>query len=448
MMRYNRKIFFSGVAILFLGLLFASCKKVSYDYIDGKTPDERSKEFMDNFRSTLLSAPDGWVGYMYIPANGKGFTFYMKFAEKNRVTMYSDFADVAMVEPKESSYQLRNTGMPSLIFDTYNYIHLPADPKGSISGGPSGTGQSSDFEYSILKFSADTILLRGNLKSCELIMVKVGKEQATALQSGKLKENVDGFVNLFASSQNSYVALADSRKLGISFTHSTRQISYQILESDGSVSSYSGTFYYDVDGVRIADGFGYGGLKFVRAFIRSGSMYLLDASGNEHEIKQSVTPLTPLISSFGSGKTYKVMHIEGENLPAGVNSGWNDIFSAMVTRFHNSSGRVILYMDFAIQNATKARVIIRYQATSGSQYTADAEYDYVIDGDVISLSNYVPSISNGNWNSRVNDIGAEVINYFKDRSFKINWVEGSGQEAIGGLYPLNDPSNFYYGVLK
>lgn len=448
-MKQNIRIIIRKVLILFLGGVFTlSCHKVHYDYIDGKNPDERVKEFVDNFRNTLVSSKDGWAAYMYVPANQKGFTFYMQFKENNRVVMYADFVDSTMTTPKESSFQIRNTGIPSLIFDTYNYIHLPADPNGNISGGANGVGQSSDFEYSIIRVTNDTIILKGNLKSCDMTLIRLNSEQAAALKDGKFKQTVDEFTAYFTTSQNNYVPVSDGRKLGISFTNSIHQISYQILESDGTVSSFSGTFFYSVDGIKIANGFQYGGIEYVSGIIKNGTLYLIDNSGNEVQVRQNSTPLTPLSASFGSGKTYKTIHIEGQSLPPGVTSGWNTIFSSMVTRFNNSSGRTILYMEFAIQNAKKARVIIRYQSSSGSQYTADAEYDYEINGNTLTLSNYVPSISNSNWNSRIKDIGDEVVNYFNNASFKIDWVDGSSQELLGGLYPINKPDDFFYGILK
>lgn len=439
-----KNILWLALAVFFAGV-FTSCKKIEYDYIDGKTPDERSAEFSNQVRQTLLNAENGWVGYMYIPANKRGYTFYMQFKEHNRVIMYSDFTDVAMTEPKESSYSIRNTGMPSLIFDTYSYIHLPADPNSSTSGGATGVGLSSDFEYAVIKVTDDSIILRGNLKNCDLTLVKINSAELALVKEGKIATQIDEVVRFFNEKQNNYVEVSEG-KLGVNLTHGSRQISYQILKSDGSVSSFSGTFFYSVNGLQLRD-FVFGNIHFVEAKMRDGKLYLIDKSGKEYEMLQNRNPLTPLAASFKYGDTYKMIHIEGQTLPAGVNSGWNKIYNDLVGRFNKSSGRVILYMDFVLQNSTKARVIIRYQAANnGSQFTADAEYDYVIDGDVITLSNYVPSISNSNWNTRVNEIG-EIVDYFKNRSFKIDWAEGTGQDVLGGLYPVDKPTDFYFGIL-
>lgn len=439
-----KNILWVGLTVLFTGI-FTSCKKVEYDYIDDKTPDERSTEFSNHVRQTLLSAENGWVGYMYIPTNQRGYTFYFQFKENNRVIMYSDFTDTAMAKPKESSFSIRNTGIPSLIFDTYSYIHLPADPNSSTSGGATGVGLSSDFEYSILKVTEDSIILKGNLKNCDLTMVKINSAELALVKQGELATQIEGVVDYFSENQNNYVEVNEG-KLGINLTHGSRQISYQILRSDGTVSSFSGTFFYSVNGLKLMD-FVFGDIHFVEAIMKNGKFYLKDKAGKEYEMLQNRNPLTPLAASFKYGDTYKMIHIEGETLPAGVNSGWNNLYGDLVTRFNNASGRVILYMDFVLQNSTKARVVIRYQATSGSQYTADAEYNYVIDGDVITLSNYVPSISNGNWNSRSSQIG-EIVDYFKDRSFKIDWAEGTGEDVLGGLYPVDKPDDYFYGILK
>lgn len=445
----NHKTIIQAVLSVFLlAVLATSCRKVEYDYIDGKTPDEREREHMEDVRTRLTQAEHGWVGYMYVPTNQKGFTFYMKFAEKNRVTMYSDFSEVAMTEPKESSFSLRNTGLPSLIFDTYNYIHLPADPNSGVSGGPSGQGQSSDFEYSIIQVSDDTMVFKGNLKNSELTLIRLGADQAAKWHSGQLKPTIGAITDYFIDNQNNYIRLADDRRFGINVTHSSRQITYQILESDGTVSSRSATFFYTVDGIRVRPGFVYKDLEIVSGAVRDGKLFLKDSAGTEYEVRASSVPITPLPASFGFKETYKALHIEGQTLPAGVTSGWTRIYNDMVARFNAASNRRIIYMDFVLQNATKARVIIRYESSTGSGFTADAEYDYVIEGDKLTLSNYVPSISNTNWNTRISQIGNEVVNYFKDRSFKIDWVEGTGQETLGGLYPVDDPATYFYGILQ
>ncbi len=52
---------------------------------------------------------------------------------------------------KESGYRLKATQRPSLIFDTYSYIHAAADPDPNVSFSPTnsgGYGWGTDFDFS------------------------------------------------------------------------------------------------------------------------------------------------------------------------------------------------------------------------------------------------------------------------------------------------------------
>jgi len=160
-----------------------SCK--SEDSVFEQTADERINESLAAYQKELAEAPYGWKGIIY-PGTGGVFSFYFKFNEQNRVVMYSDFAAESAVTPKESSYRLKSIETPSLIFDTYSYLHVLADPDGNINGGVTGDGLKSDFEFSFAKDTLDdgVINLTGVKNQSRLILTKATQEESVAYAGG------------------------------------------------------------------------------------------------------------------------------------------------------------------------------------------------------------------------------------------------------------------------
>ena len=77
-------------------IIFAGCEKKTDEIFD-KTPDERLVEALANYQQALVGAPNGWKVMIFPKGLASqdievgGFSFYMKFTNANRVTMFSDF---------------------------------------------------------------------------------------------------------------------------------------------------------------------------------------------------------------------------------------------------------------------------------------------------------------------------------------------------------------------
>ncbi|HKG67664.1 MAG TPA: DUF4302 domain-containing protein, partial [Segetibacter sp.] len=117
--------------ILLVISIFSSCQKDD-EAIFNKSADERLNEALAAYQTKLTGATDGWKGFIY-PKTGGVYTFYFKFNDANRVSMLSSFDSTSAVTLKESSYRLKGLQQPSLLFDTYSYLHALADPNGSVN---------------------------------------------------------------------------------------------------------------------------------------------------------------------------------------------------------------------------------------------------------------------------------------------------------------------------
>lgn len=185
-----KKIFF----LLFsAAVLFSACKKDN-DRIFNESFDERINSSLAKYQSVLTASQYGWKALITTDhGNGGTYAFYMKFNDSNRVTMLSDFDPDFAVTPKTSGYRLRQQQQPTLVFDTYSYVHVLADPNenavvlSNVNNGPVGQGLLSDFEFIIKPddLATDTLKLTGKVNGAQLVMTKATAEEATIFLSGQ-----------------------------------------------------------------------------------------------------------------------------------------------------------------------------------------------------------------------------------------------------------------------
>lgn len=162
----NKNILYFLLAIT----LVASCRKDD-DYVFDKSPDERLNETLAGYQKALTSSPYGWNGNI-TTGEGGTYRFFFSFNDSNRVEMYSDFDSTTATILKESSYRLKALQQPSLVFDTYSYLHILSDPDGAVNGGTYGQGLKGDFEFRVDTVTADSISLTGRFNGSRLSLRK------------------------------------------------------------------------------------------------------------------------------------------------------------------------------------------------------------------------------------------------------------------------------------
>ena len=150
--------------------LLASCRKYD-DHVFDKSPDQRINEALAQYQSAIAGATDGWNGSI-TTGDGSYFRFYFRFNNDNRVVMFSDFSNETAGTARESSYRLKQLQQPALIFDTYSYLHILADPDGGVNGGVYGRGRVSDFEFAIDTVTTDSINLTGRFNGTKMKLKK------------------------------------------------------------------------------------------------------------------------------------------------------------------------------------------------------------------------------------------------------------------------------------
>jgi hypothetical protein len=451
-----KKLFILFAAIVAL----SGCKKSDIEVFDQK-PEERLSASNAEVKTALLGSPNGWIATLPTFAGG-GYGFYMSFAADETVKMYSDLGTanspsttvLNYITPMTSTYRIKAVLGTELIFDTFNYTSYLVDPTPAVFGGVASSGYKSDIEFVYLRSKADSIFFTGKKYGQPMVMVKATAAQKAAYEAGEYKTAIDKFKAFFVTNRFPYIEIgsgASALKTGLTFDFSNviatgKRISLTGLLADGSVASATSKFGLTIDGAGIPGGLVYQNINFVKiAWKDATTLAMYDSAGKEYIIKNNSAPVVPFATLFKYNGTYNGIFIAGQTLPAGVTSAFTAIFNGMVTRF-NGTGRTLTSTEFKLVNSTTAKVEIWYMSGT-SAFLADASFTYTIAGDQLTLSNYVPAVSNANWTTRITEIGA-FKDFFINNTFKIDWAISSNASIspLGAIYLSTNPGSFMYGT--
>jgi hypothetical protein len=226
--------------LLLLTTVFTACKKDKIDPPAGERPEERATAAVKAYKDLLVGNTNGWKAYLF-PAGGGVNLFSMKFTDKNRVTMLSDINTTTNTTSLESSYMLKQQLSPSLLFDTYSYIHLLADPDPSVNGGAAGAGSYSDFEFFVDKVVGDTVKLYGNRLGSALLLVKA----TSAADYESFTKGTADVLNKFSQLRTYFKRVTiGGIDCEFKFDAKTKVLNFSYLDN-GNLVSTSAAFYVD-----------------------------------------------------------------------------------------------------------------------------------------------------------------------------------------------------------
>ena len=237
-----KKLFY---CFLIAAVSIASCKKDD-NRLFTESPDERLNATLSDYQLTLASSPTGWNATV-VPRNGGIYHFHFTFNNENRVFMFSDFDTLTAKYQGESSYRLKALQQPSLIFDTYSYLHLLSDPDGSVNGGIDGQGLLSDFEFSLDSLYTDSILLTGRVNGTKVKLERATQQDLDAWQNGQWASTLT-FLNI-EEIENYFKRLTiGGTEYEIFVDPVSRTMIFQWV-SGGTLRRFSTTFYFSANGV-------------------------------------------------------------------------------------------------------------------------------------------------------------------------------------------------------
>jgi hypothetical protein len=291
------------LVLFFMGLtVFLSACKKNNDYIFSDSPDTRINAALAKYQSILAGAENGWNARITVDS-GKGPTYslYFKFDTSNRVKMVSDFDTTSVVTLQESSYRLREQQQPTLIFDTYSYVHVLADPNeandavvANINGGAVGVGLYSDFEFIIddSQIKTDTIVMIGKVNNAKLTLIKATKQEAdiyTGASWNLVSKYFDKLLTYYKRMSIGGVSY------DIRFNTQTRQITFNWLDGTGNLQSHSTGYYNTTSGIVLEDPLQNGSQKIetlsVDSYDAASQTITVKAGGASGTVTETVFPV-------------------------------------------------------------------------------------------------------------------------------------------------------------
>lgn len=233
-------------------LAFSSCRKDNNDSVFPGTTDERINKTLSDYQTALEGAQFGWNARLTTAA-GSIYNFHFSFNNANRVLMFGDIDTLTASERKESSYRLKALQQPALIFDTYSYLHILADPDGSVNGGTPGEGLSSDFEFSLDSLAADSIKLTGRFKGSKLVLKKSTQQDLQTWQNGQWK-NVLLFEDLSARILNYFKRLHyGATQYEIQVNKTERTVTFTWRDGTGTAHQHTTGYVVNNTGIQLTN---------------------------------------------------------------------------------------------------------------------------------------------------------------------------------------------------
>ena len=233
------------ISVLVISAFLVSCKKEIKPAFD-QSPDERLNAALTAYESQLTSAQNGWKGYLTTDSGrGATYSFYFKFNTGNRVVMLSDFDSLSSVTSQESSYRLKALQQPSLIFDTYNYIHVLSDPDPNVNGQVYGAGLLSDFDFYFDSSTTDNVKLIGRVHNSKLTLIKATQAEETSFNNGGLTAGL---------SLNKIITYFKRLSIGsklydVQINPTTRTVTFSWLDASGNFVTFSTGYYSTAGGI-------------------------------------------------------------------------------------------------------------------------------------------------------------------------------------------------------
>lgn len=154
--------------------LLASCTKEQEDFFP-ESSAQRADQTVASDIKVLTSAQNGWL-MQYFPESQQsygGYNVIARFTEDGKVEALGEFGATRTT----SLYRVSQSAGMVLTFDTYNEaLHVFSDPAAPL-GGSAGQGLAGDYDFSILKATADSVVLKGKASGNRVKMVPMQSDQ-------------------------------------------------------------------------------------------------------------------------------------------------------------------------------------------------------------------------------------------------------------------------------
>lgn len=432
------------ISLLLVAILAIGCAK-EYESIFQDSPDERVTRSLEDFKSELLNAENGWKGYIYT-GTGPGFMFHFEFRDDGYVTMISDFNETTGTSVQTTTYTMKGLQQPTLSFDTYSYIHLLSDPSGSVNGGENGTGLIADFEFYLEDAGNDSLQLMGIKNNIPMVLVKATAAEREKFVDGEVGETIAQTSDYFINNPYPWVQQGNT-ELAVELDSATKILSFLYLDANENVIVLSSLFTYTADGLYLRTPLVVGGsaVQEVHWDNNVDNFYIV-VNSQKLYFQEGTAPVIPLVHALGFLHQYVVMDesIEGytEKLPPAFMDIYNDAKAGVLAIEPYQLELIAFILEFDTQDNVNMYFFVR---NSTGTYRAGYRYRMNVSNSNKATFTFVSADGNG----EVVEPGLEpLLSYFENNTFVLDYLEDSDFGTMAGMYPEESPGAEFFGFLE
>lgn len=434
-------------ASLLWGLLLLAGCTPEFENTFSEDADTRVKAALEEYRQVLLGASAGWEATIY-PAAGGAYFYYFEFADDGTVTMVSDFSDSTAENVMTGTYLMKALQRPTLSFDTYSYLHILADPTGSVNGGTDGSGLYSDFEFARTDTHGDTLEVEGIQRYTEMMMVASTASRRSAFLSGSILDSRTWATDYLAAHAFSYFDLGGDAFTAVGYNMTTKMASV-IYASGSDIETLTVPFTFSSDGLLFSQAVTTPDLSFQELlWDDTNDTYYITQGGSTLSMESSTTPrafttVTPtLANALGSAYTRILIVPDAIN---GMSDDFLTLYNDASETLEDTYGLYLGYIDITV-GATGVAVM-NYLMTDGSQsYSCYFQYNISNSSSTVTFGTAVDSYG---YASAIEDYITDLQAYFESNTFTVSYLADANLGALmAGMYPQDSPDVFCYGVLE
>jgi hypothetical protein len=435
--------------LLALGFFLTACKK-DVDPAFDKSPDQRLTETLAAYQQQLVNAPNGWKAYVYptgvgvAPSDIGGFTFYMKFTNANRVSMMSDFDNTTSTVARESSYRLKALQQPTLIFDTYSYIHTIADPDPNVSFGWYGRGWASDFELAYKNVKQDTIEFEGRLNKSKVFFIKATQAEEDAFKAGQLKKIVDASIAYITANKFLYFNGTANTRIAVAFDYNFLIVKFTYIDpASGAVVTINAPFSHTLNGVHLKEPVSMSGFTFQDMYWDEvKSIYYIMAGTARVELINAAAPIIPLWNVLGIN--YTSITVPVTPLP-GQSALFATKYAAVKTGVKTGGFNLDLgEMSFTFNVPNKTMVLSAPMKQGATTFAFIWNFSYTVDNN--GIFKFTRTGQNANAPVVETPMRA-LLDYIENDKFSIDFFV-NGATLLGQFNSKDNPAFSFTGNLK
>ena len=301
-----KKIF---IYIMLFQLAFLSCKKSEIEPLFPESANQRAANAVAGYKKQLSDAQYGWKG-AYYPDGGQagGYTFYLKFDATGKLTMYSDIDEINYSNGNppafgngydkafETTYQVKALQKPTLIFDSYSYLHELVNP--DYNGG---SGQLADLELEFVSSTDNKITLVGNLNKTQLVLTKIAKIESDNLTNGTLASVFKGTTNFINTTKFIILTFPTGEKTDVVIDLAAKQLALYFVNAKNEPDLVSSAFSVTTTGIQLKEPIKLYGVTFQELFWDDvKKIYYLNVGGKRVDLAYSSRPGLPFYYALGT----------------------------------------------------------------------------------------------------------------------------------------------------